>query len=88
MSFYFISFINPHPLLTDIVIVHIFYINETIPPPIHDCDAVGGAFYYLGIECDPLPEAGSKFLGANATPYRRQANIVPNKALSLSLSIL
>ena len=29
--------------LTDIVFVHIFDINETIPPPIHDCDAEGGA---------------------------------------------
>jgi len=23
--------------------IHIFYIDETIPPPIHDCDAEGGA---------------------------------------------
>jgi hypothetical protein len=28
------TFINPDSPLTDIVIVHIFYINETTPPPI------------------------------------------------------
>jgi len=28
----------------------------SIPPPIHDC--AEGAFYYLGSECDHLPEAG------------------------------
>jgi hypothetical protein len=31
--FYFMSFINPYSPLTDIVIVHIFYINETTPRP-------------------------------------------------------
>jgi hypothetical protein len=28
------SFMNPFSSLTDIVIVHIFHINEIIPPPI------------------------------------------------------
>ena len=36
-----------------------------VPPPIHDCaygalitfDCAYGAFYYLGSECDHLPEA-------------------------------
>ena len=46
-SFYFISFINPHSPLADIVIVHIVYINETIPPPPPLCDAVGGALITL-----------------------------------------
>jgi hypothetical protein len=45
--FYFISFINQHSPLTHIVFKHIFYINETISPPIHDYDAVGGVFDYL-----------------------------------------
>jgi hypothetical protein len=36
--------------------------NPPIPPPIHNCDAVGGAFYYLGSECDHLPEAGNSAL--------------------------
>jgi hypothetical protein len=31
LLFYFISFINPHSPLTDIVIVHIVYIDETNP---------------------------------------------------------
>ena len=31
------------PPFTDSIIVHIFYINTTTPPPIHDCDAEGGA---------------------------------------------
>jgi hypothetical protein len=29
------KFINPHSPLTAIVIVHIFYINDPIPPPTH-----------------------------------------------------
>jgi hypothetical protein len=33
-----------------------------LPPPI-DCD-IGGAFYYLGSECDHLPEAGNNYLGS------------------------
>jgi hypothetical protein len=41
------SFIGIYYPLTDIAIVHIVYINETIPPPPRLCDAVGGAFYYL-----------------------------------------
>jgi hypothetical protein len=45
--FYFISFTTLCSPLTDIVIVHIVYINENIPPPPPLCDAVGGAFYYL-----------------------------------------
>ena len=37
----------------------------SIPPPIPQplpplCDAIGGAFYYLGSEYDHLPEAGNK----------------------------
>ena len=34
--FYFMSFTNPCSPLTAIVIVHIFYVNETTPPPIQD----------------------------------------------------
>jgi hypothetical protein len=41
--FYFMSFAKPCSPLTAIVIVQIFYINETTSPPIHDCDAVGVA---------------------------------------------
>jgi hypothetical protein len=37
--FYITSSINPYSPLTDIVFKHIFYVNETIPAPIHDCDA-------------------------------------------------
>jgi len=87
--FCFISFIGIGSPLTDIVIVHIFYINESNPyttlmsishiqicyqllqtkkhqstkpthPPIHDCDAVGVAFYYLVFaNAKPLPEVGN-----------------------------
>ena len=41
--FYFISLIGIYYPLADIVIVHIVYINETIPPPPPLCDAAGGA---------------------------------------------
>jgi hypothetical protein len=37
------SFTNPYFPLADIVIVHIFYFDDTIPPPVPDCDAEGGA---------------------------------------------
>jgi hypothetical protein len=37
----------------------IIIITLSIPPPPPLCDAVGGAFYYLGSECDHLPEAGN-----------------------------
>ena len=51
-----------------------------IPPPIHDCaygalisfDCAYGAFYYLGSECDHLPEAGNTYIGIHpSTPYLR-----------------
>ena len=54
---------------------HTFYINETIPPPVHDCDAVGGAFYYLVLRMQ--------------NPCRRQSIIYKYLSLhpSLRLSI-
>ena len=67
--FYFISFIGIYYPLADIVIVHIVYINETIPPPPPLCDAVGGAFYYLGSECDHLPEAGNIYIGIHPSTH-------------------
>jgi hypothetical protein len=73
--FYFISFIGIYYPLADIVIVHIVYINETIPPPPPLCDAVGGAFYYLVLRMqNPCRrQAIIITLGANATTCRRQA---------------
>ena len=73
--FYFISFIGIYYPLADIVIVHIVYIDETIPPPPPLCDAVGGAFYYLVLRMqNPCRrQAIIITLGANATTCRRQA---------------
>jgi hypothetical protein len=36
--------------------------HPPIPPPIHDCDAVGVAFNYWS-EFDHLPEAGNIYIG-------------------------
>jgi hypothetical protein len=55
---------NPTPLPTSLLYIS-FAILPPIPPPIHDCaygalitfDCAYGAFYYLGSECDHLPEA-------------------------------
>ena len=42
-------------------------------PPIHDCDAVGGAFYYLVLRMqNPCRRQAIITLGANATTCRRQ----------------
>jgi hypothetical protein len=69
------SFTIPGSPLTAIVIVHIFYIHETTSPPIHDCDAVGGAFYYLRSECDHLPEAGNNYLVSECDHQPEAGNI-------------
>ena len=73
--FYFISFTTLCSPLTDIVIVHIVYINETIPLPPPLCDAVGGAFYYLVLRMqNPCRrQAIIITLGANVTTCWRQA---------------
>jgi hypothetical protein len=51
-SFYFISFINLYFPLAPLLLTHSARELKTdpspIPPSIHDCDAVGGAFDYLG----------------------------------------
>ena len=36
---------------------------------LQDCDAVGGAFYYLGSECDHLPEAGKIYIGIHSSAH-------------------
>ena len=43
------------------------------PPPL--CDAVGVAFYYLGSECDHLPEAGNNYLGSECDHLQEAGNI-------------
>jgi hypothetical protein len=83
--FYFISFINPHSPLTDIVIVHIVYMNETIPLPpslvrrrrrriLLPCFANANPLpeagnNSLGSECDHLPEAGNIYISIHSSAH-------------------
>jgi hypothetical protein len=61
--FCFIRELNPHsPLISILPPTY-----PPIPPPIHDC--AYGAFYYLGSECDHLPEAGNTYIGIHPSAY-------------------
>jgi hypothetical protein len=81
LYFYFMSFMGIYSPLTNIVLVHIFYINETTPRPFHDCDAEGGALVYMWGAKRPPSRRLAIYIGShpspNHPPYAQHALIEP-----------
>jgi hypothetical protein len=62
------SFMGTYSPLANIVIVHIFDINETTPRPFHDCNAEGGALVYTWGAKRPASRRLAIYIGSHPSP--------------------